>query len=100
MATAVFPLTASQATQEAPQPSSRRRRIFASKITASAVIPVVVRSALGEGFVLGARADAFLVRPRSSSLDLPGLRRSMYAPRRTSVLSAGGSERPGAQRPA
>src|SRR5699024_7786698 len=46
-------------------------------------------------FILWARADAFLVSPRSSSLDLPGRRWSMYAPMRMSVLSPGGAESPG-----
>lgn len=48
--------------------------MFANRITASAVMPVVVRSAFGECFILWARADAFLVSPRSSSLDLVDVR--------------------------
>ena len=48
--------------------------MLASRITASAVIPVVVRSALGECFILWESAVAFFVRPRSSSFGFPGNR--------------------------
>lgn len=51
--------------------SMSRCSMSARSMTASAAIPALTRSALGECFTLCARAEAFFSSPRSSSFPLP-----------------------------